>query len=192
MLPLLSVLPREVFEVHFSQRLYLGDQQGSELFLCVCYLVHSSCFQYCHCYDAQVRVDIVYMDRKDRQLSIVGLLWLVNRSTALFVGFMIMYCPDWLSHPVISSVSPVVISLCLSYIIISIFIEVFVITVDTVMLCYCEDMKKNGADGEAEGVIGKKETKGVSETAETAPTVVDEAATSDNMPPPPPPEPSSS
>lgn len=80
----------------------------------------------------------------------------MTRSTIVFVDFMIMYCPDWLSHPVISDGIPVVVSLCLSYIISSIFIEVFVITVDTIMLCYCEDMKKNGTDGVAEGAIGNK------------------------------------
>ena len=80
----------------------------------------------------------------------------MTRSTSLFVAFMIMNCPDWLSHPVISVVSTVLVRLCLSYIISSIFIEVFVITVDTIMLCYCEDMRKNGTDGVAEGAIGNK------------------------------------
>ena len=80
----------------------------------------------------------------------------MTRSTIVFVDFMIMYCPDWLSHPVISDGIPVVVSLCLSYIISSIFIEVFVITVDTIMLCYSEDLKKHGIDGVTEGTIGNK------------------------------------
>ena len=44
------------------------------------------------------------------------------------------------------------------------------ITVDTIMLCYCEDMKKNGTDGVAEGAIGNKAS--AEETAAAETTVV--------------------
>lgn len=99
---------------------------------------------------------------------------------------MIMNCPDWLSHPVISVVSPVLISLCLSYIISSTFIEVFVITCDTIMLCYCEDQKKNGTDGVAEGAIGNKAPAQEKEAAAAAPaetTIVAAQAGTSDLPP---------
>ena len=43
-----------------------------------------------------------------------------------------------------SSVGPTVVIIILSYLVSTIFIQVFVIAVDTTMLCYCEDLKKNG------------------------------------------------
>ena len=46
-----------------------------------------------------------------------------------------------------SSVGPTVVIIILSYLVSTIFIQVFVIAVDTTMLCYCEDLKKNGTDG---------------------------------------------
>ena len=106
----------------------------------------------------------------------------MTRSTSLFVAFMIMNCPDWLSHPVISVVSPVLVSLCLSYIISSIFIEVFVITVDTIMLCYCEDMKKNGTDGVAEGAIGNKASAQQKEAEEETTVIAAQEAPPDAPP----------
>lgn len=46
-----------------------------------------------------------------------------------------------------SSVGPTVVIIIMSYLVSTIFIQVFVIAVDTTMLCYCEDLKKNGTDG---------------------------------------------
>lgn len=60
---------------------------------------------------------------------------------------MIHSCPTWISHPIMSSVGPTVVIIILSYLVSTIFIQVFVIAVDTTMLCYCEDLKKNGTDG---------------------------------------------
>ena len=58
---------------------------------------------------------------------------------------MIYYQPQWLTHPLISAVGPVVIAVVLAYIINSIFMNVFVITLDTILLCYCMD-RKHGTD----------------------------------------------
>lgn len=58
---------------------------------------------------------------------------------------MIYYQPQWLTHPLISAVGPVVVAVVLAYIINSIFMNVFVITLDTILLCYCMD-RKHGTD----------------------------------------------
>ena len=66
-------------------------------------------------------------------------------SSGFFVTYMIYYQPQWLTHPLISAVGPVVIAVVLAYIINSIFMNVFVITLDTILLCYCMD-RKHGTD----------------------------------------------
>ena len=69
-------------------------------------------------------------------------------SSTLVVQVMIRFCPTWVTQPIVSFVGPTVVIIILSYLISTIFIQVFVIAVDTTMLCYCEDLKKNGTDGQ--------------------------------------------
>ena len=74
--------------------------------------------------------------------------------------FMIYKHPEFLSHPIITPMGPAVIAVILAYVISSIFIHVFIITIDTVMLCYCEDIREHGTDADAlEGKIGSKKHK---------------------------------
>ena len=65
----------------------------------------------------------------------------LTRSSTLVVQVMIRFCPDWITHPIVSFVGPTVVIVILSYLVSTIFIQVFVIAVDTTMLCYCEDLK---------------------------------------------------
>ena len=68
---------------------------------------------------------------------------------------MIYKCPSFLVHPIITPIGPAVVAFILSYIISSIFVQIYIITLDTVMLCYCEDKKMHGEEKEnMEGKIG--------------------------------------
>ena len=62
-------------------------------------------------------------------------------STALFVAYMIYFRPEWLVHPLISVVGPIVVAIVLAYVVSRIFMELFIITLDTLMLCYCEEKR---------------------------------------------------
>lgn len=68
---------------------------------------------------------------------------------------MIYNAPSFLNHPIITPVGPALVAFILSYVIASIFIQIYVITIDTIMLCYCEDTREHGKNSEAlEGKIG--------------------------------------
>lgn len=66
-------------------------------------------------------------------------------STALFVAYMLYFRPEWLVHPLISVVGPIVVAIVLAYVVSRIFMDLFIITVDTLMLCYCEE-KRTGPE----------------------------------------------
>ena len=58
---------------------------------------------------------------------------------------MIYFQPEWLGHPLISAVGPVVVAVVLAFVINKVFMNVFIVTLDTIMLCNCED-KQSGTD----------------------------------------------
>ena len=62
-------------------------------------------------------------------------------STALFVAYVLYFRPEWLVHPLISLVGPVVVAIVLAYVVSRIFMDLFIITLDTLMLCYCEEKR---------------------------------------------------
>ena len=65
--------------------------------------------------------------------------------TGFFVAYMIYFQPQWLAHPLISAVGPVVVAVVLAFVINKVFMNVFIVTLDTIMLCNCED-KQSGTD----------------------------------------------
>ena len=65
--------------------------------------------------------------------------------TGFFVAYMIYFQPEWLGHPLISAVGPVVVAVVLAFVINKMFMNVFIVTLDTIMLCNCED-KQSGTD----------------------------------------------
>lgn len=94
-------------------------------------------------------------------------------SSVLVVILMIYKCPSFLSHPILTPYAPAAIAFVLSYIISSTFIQVFIITMDTVMLCYCEDKKMHGQDSsEMEGRIGGNKQEVTAEVAQEGSEVV--------------------
>lgn len=84
------------------------------------------------------------IDNSPNSLPLFDIIIIMVR-TGFFTTYMIYFQPQWLSHPLISAVGPVVVAVVLAYIINSIFMNVFVITIDTILLCYCMD-RKHGTD----------------------------------------------
>lgn len=88
---------------------------------------------------------------------------------------MIYKCPSFLVHPIITPIGPAVVAFILSYIISSIFVQIYIITLDTVMLCYCEDKKMHGEEKEnMEGKIGGTQQVTPEATPEATPEVTPE------------------
>lgn len=54
---------------------------------------------------------------------------------------MLYFRPEWLVHPLISLVGPIVVAILLAYVVSRIFMDLFIITLDTLMLCYCEEKR---------------------------------------------------
>lgn len=105
----------------------------------------------------------------------------MNR-TGFFVAYMIYFRPEWLGHPLISAVGPVVVAVVLAYIVSKVFMNVFIITLDTIILCNCED-KESGTD-HGKGNTPKEEAIVVENSAPTEPVQLELPKATEEMPPP--------
>ena len=60
-------------------------------------------------------------------------------SVLLVNNLLIAYCPFLLAHEIVTKTPILLVSVVITYLVMNCFISVYTVTVDTILICYCEE-----------------------------------------------------
>ena len=65
-------------------------------------------------------------------------------SVVLICNILITFCPFLIVHEIIARTPILIVIMIITYCVMSCFVSVYTVTVDTILLCYCEEKQYGG------------------------------------------------